>query len=394
MDSELDAVRKAALERAAKSSSWEDIEKAATVAKALAEAEKNASDTRNAHQQLRLQSISSLATFLIPIVSLLALFGTIYFQDRQLKETRQQNSYQQETTRDQNEDSQWRDLLTTLRGSPDTFDSDVTVALRLRSFFASVRYGDQARDISIRLMGRLTSVDGFKDLFGIVFAEINLDSFERILDVGRSLNATRINIEAECSNLSAQYKLPNADYGLCTLGIPVSEMNKVINAPFPQRGIQLRQALNGVYAEMLFISQSIAPYLRANYAVGAQAHQLDLSSINFFNIDLSKVDFSDAKLDNTIFWNVSFDGADLRSRSYGGARFNASNWWDAQVIDQGLLNNLIQYQHPFYLANAVYTVPPEPTQAHYNERIAQLCQPPRPACAAQNLRFRSPATGN
>jgi uncharacterized protein YjbI with pentapeptide repeats len=397
MEDRLDEIRRAALDHAAKSGSLEDIEKAASVAKSLAEAQKSATDAHNAYRQLRLQWITSLASFLVPIVSLLALFATIYVQSQQLSETRQQNNAQLDATRQQNEDTQWRDLLTSLRGSAESFDSDVTVSSRLRSFFHSARYGDQARDISVRLMGRLTNSAGFKDLYDIVFAEITPDVFANIVNVGRSLNSTRLNIEAECSNLSFQYKL-SSNYGLCTVTVSVSELTKTINSAFPERAFQLRQALTGVYAEMVIVSKNMEPYLKTNFPINASANNansksLDLSSMMFFNIDLSGVNFANMDLQRTIYWNVNFDKANLRNVKYNGIFFNASNWWDAANIDQTLLDFLITYQYPFWNGDVEFAPLEKPTLEHYTARIAELCQPLRPACKAENLKFGLPAKG-
>jgi hypothetical protein len=204
MDPALEQLRQAAIGRAATSGTLEDMDKAASISKAIAEAEQALDALASARRQARLQWTSAIATFLIPVVSLLALFGTIFFQMQQLRETRQENSAQLDATRQENEDKEWRDLLASMRGPSETFDSDVTIAPRLSSFFASPRYGGEAKDISIHLMGRLTNASGFKDLYHVVFADLSANSFHELLDVDRSLNETRINIETECGNLSLQ----------------------------------------------------------------------------------------------------------------------------------------------------------------------------------------------
>lgn len=393
MEDALAQVRAAAQARATKATSWADIEAAANVTKQLAEAEKATSDTSNARRQLRLQGISALSALLIPLVSLIALCGTVFFQMQQLKETRLQTSHDLEKARDLAEDTQWRDLLTTLRGAPNAFDSDVTVAPRLRSFFTSPRYGEQAKEISIRLMGRLTSVGGFKDLFRIAFPQIDAQTFPGVLEVGRSLNATRLNIETECASLSVNYKLPdNATDGLCTLAIPLEDLIRGAKGPFPPRVRDLRQAIDGVYTEIALVSQAIATYLRANDVIGAvkQAGPLDLSSIYFTQIDLANIDFTKARLNDVVFWNVRFDGADLLPASADGAEFDASNWWDAHQVDQTLLLTLIRTQYPLHVPAASYLTPPVPTVAHYNEQITRLCQPPQQACAVDRLLFKPP----
>ena len=264
MDDAFDKAVQAAISRAAASGNLDDIEKAASISKTLAEAEKSGSEAKNARRQLRLQSITSFSSILVPIVSLLALVGTIYIQGQQLRETQQQNSAQLE-------DTQWRDFLTTLRASKDLFESDVTVAPRLRSFFHSTRYGDQAKDISIYIMGRLTSPAGFEDLYSIAFGDVSPDVFPEVLDVARALYNTRAVVVSECRDLSSQYKLPNEAYlGLCTREISPTDLAKALGTSFPQRGFELRQAEFALNDEMIFMSEKIGSYLRSNYGVNSR----------------------------------------------------------------------------------------------------------------------------
>lgn len=68
MDDTVDKVRRAALEKAVATGSLEDIEKAASVAKALADAEKSASEIQNTRRQLSFQSITAVSSVLVPIV--------------------------------------------------------------------------------------------------------------------------------------------------------------------------------------------------------------------------------------------------------------------------------------------------------------------------------------
>jgi hypothetical protein len=384
MADNLDEIRRAAFDNAAASGTLADIEKAASIAKALAEAEKSASDTRNARRQLRLQVISSLSAILVPVVSLLALVGTIYIQGQQLKETQAQNRTQQE-------DTQWRDFLNSLSKSPDVFDSDVTVAPRLRSFFHSTRYGDQARDISIRLMGRLTNAAGFRELYDLAFANVTPDGFSQILGIEREITATANDIESECANLTGHYNLPaEADHGLCTLAIPVQDFTKFTGPEFPTRVLKLRQALQGSYAVEEFISPKIASYLRENYSVGAatpERRPLDLAQIVLANTELLNVDLSNADIQGTRFQNVNLSGSDLRTTRYLGVSFFVSSWWDVKTIDQSLLDLLIEYQYPFFSPSFKYAPSLEPTRNHYSARIAELCQPMRAACKPENLKF-------
>ena len=121
----IDDIEKDLLERA-DGASVEDLGKIAAAMKAVAETKQTEANARNKARETRLELFKSLAALLVPVVSLLALFGTIISQNKQLEASRQQL-----------EDTEWRDLLTSLKGQSDSVYSDPTVAPRLRSFFAS-----------------------------------------------------------------------------------------------------------------------------------------------------------------------------------------------------------------------------------------------------------------
>jgi hypothetical protein len=143
--------------------------------------------------------------------------------------------------------------------------------------------------------------------------------------------------------------------------------------------------------DLTFISQNITSYLKENYSIdGTGKHKkttLNLADTSFFGWDWSKIDLSDADLQRGFFQNINFAHSDLRTKKYAGVWLYASNWWDTQNIDQDFLDFLIEYQYPFSVQNIAFGPIPEPTIDHYKGRIAELCQPPRPICRAENLKF-------
>jgi uncharacterized protein YjbI with pentapeptide repeats len=242
-------------------------------------------------------------------------------------------------------------------------------------------------------MGRLTNPGGFKDLYGNVFADMTPKTFAKIVDLDRALNATRNSIEVECFNLSVKYQLPNV-FGLRNIGSNIPTLARTINAPVPERTLQLRQALPGVYAEILLVSQTIASYLRSHFPAGntsdATYHSLDLSYVFITDVDLSNVDFRNINLSQSLFGNDNFQNADLRISPPLGMAMNASNWWDASKIDQNLLVLMNLHQYPFWDGQTNFAPWPAPTLEHYRERIAALCQPARPDCQVDKLKFGPP----
>ena len=192
----IDDIEKDLLERA-DGASVEDLGKIAAAMKAVAETKQTEANARNKARETRLELFKSLAAFLVPVVSLLALFGTIISQNKQLEASRQQL-----------EDTEWRDLLTSLKGQSDSVYSDPTVAPRLRSFFASPVYGEQAKSIAGRLMGHISNPDGFRDLYSAVFGDVTQQSVESIIDISRVLFATRQAQQGQCNDFLVGANIP------------------------------------------------------------------------------------------------------------------------------------------------------------------------------------------
>jgi hypothetical protein len=181
---ELDDLEKLLLSEATKAASLQDMSTIATALKTTAEARAALSSELTGKRAYLLELIKSFSAFLVPIVSLIALAATVIVQTKQIEATRQQV-----------EDSEWRDLLGSLKGSSDSIYTDLTIAPRLTSFAASATYGAQAKAISIRLMGRLSNPDGFQDLFSYVFPAITSKDIPALLDVARSLTKSKRALE-------------------------------------------------------------------------------------------------------------------------------------------------------------------------------------------------------
>jgi hypothetical protein len=133
--SELKDLEQRTLGEAAKATTVEQISVAATALKTIAEARTALNSDLTARRGYVLEVIKSLSTFLVPIVSLIALATTMVVQTQQIQATRQQT-----------ENTEWRDLLSSLKGEPGSVVlKDVTIAPRLTSFSTSTTYGGQAK---------------------------------------------------------------------------------------------------------------------------------------------------------------------------------------------------------------------------------------------------------
>jgi len=98
--------------------------------------------------------------------------------------------------------------LTTLQGGSSKAISDISLAPRLKSFFNSATYGQQAIDLSKRLMGSLANYAAFTDLFATVFPKVEITNLDDLLDIGRKLDKTNNDVIRTCARLTQALKMP------------------------------------------------------------------------------------------------------------------------------------------------------------------------------------------
>jgi hypothetical protein len=366
----------------------EDLKSVAEISASIASAKKTNAEAKNYSRQLRLEGFKSLATFLVPVVSLITLLATILIQSYQLSETRHQN-----------EDTQWRDLLTSIKGIAKEDAPDVTLVPRLKSFFSSARYAPQARDLSKRLLGQLTYDPGFRDLFDSIIGPINLQNIKEAIDVARGLRLTQTGIEARCLSASAEFlnrtdlPTPVKSIGLCGADtVPEAAFAKIItSSSHGEQLIQLRRSFNELLKQQVFLAEKIVYVLRENYTIGnvtSSDQVIDLSNLMLTSADLSHLDFSKFDLSNTIFNAVNLDGAFLTPRlGVRSPQFWSTLWWNADRINQDILAFVVANNFPYYVPDLVYFKNLKPGKDEYFSRIKKLCVPEKEFCKESNLIF-------
>jgi hypothetical protein len=393
MSDDLDELVKLSLAKAITSGQLEDFNKAAMIAKAIAETSKADADIANAKAQMRLEGLKSFATFMVPIVSLLTIGFTIYIQYLQLQESQRLN-----------EATQWRDFLASAKTSANSVQSDPTFAPRLRSFFTSVTYRDQAISISKRMMGSVANAAGFRDLFGVTFPAIDTATIADVVDVGRSLNANLGTTYSECATFtenledSLKAKIPKIPQiaGICSPTISEKTIRGFgLSAQESEKLSELRRNVQAFELENGFFSEKIAEFIRVHYAVGASfpSGSISLSKLWIISADLSNVDFSNLDVSDTIIDQGILTGAKLTPRKYGSAMdFRFTAWWESRAIDQTVLNELIENQFPYVQELEVFRDNKDYDLAYYAKRISELCVPMRPNCQLAALKFGKKAT--
>jgi hypothetical protein len=370
----LDDIERRLLDRA-DSASVEELGTIASALKSVAEARFTELNAHNKGRETWLEMFKSIAAILVPLVSLLALAGTVVYQNKQIEATRQQT-----------EDTEWRDLLASLKGVSDTVYSDPTVAPRLRSFFTSQVYGDQAKSIAGRLMGHISNPDGFRDLYSAVFGDVTDGNAGSVADIGRALMTSEAALHGQCNDLMNGAKIPfdrdMLDCGVYVDDARATELSARLNVP--AQVATMRRSVLQLDREQAFVVTKLTEYLRENYRLPRDHRRnpgLDLSGLGIVLRDFSDLDLTDFTINGTLFDTVDFRGTVLNTKARVEGRpgssdvpdFRGSTWWEAKSIEPDLLVFLIQWYYPYLRADTRYPVGYRITQDAYLAKARALC---------------------
>jgi hypothetical protein len=390
----LDALFATAEQKAnADGASLEDINTAAGIAKAASEARKSAAEATNSNAQIRLEILKSVSTFLVPLVSFLTIAFTVWIQYLQSQETRHQD-----------EATQWRDFLSYAKSSATTVQSDPTFSPRLRSFFSSSTYHDQAINISKRLMGEIADSGGFSDLFDVTFAQLDSDNFADVVDVEKLLYANTLKYYSTCAQFmdnlpdKIKQKVPKTTdlAGICSRAVSEKAIRDAgVDADRLKTLAQLRHDTTAFEDENNAVSVKIGDYIRNNYSIGKPhaskvilLNHLYIYGANLSDVDFSSFDVSDTIFDSTILTRAKFTPAKLTTAAGGTpVDLRDTEWWEAREIDQVALEYLVEYEYPYYFKDLQYPGNPHVDKNHYAERVMALCIPLKPFCQRDKLRF-------
>jgi uncharacterized protein YjbI with pentapeptide repeats len=361
----------------------DQIAAGAALAKTIAEAKKARADAQTQAKQIHLEQLKSWSTLLVPIASLLTLLATIVIQAYQLHQ-------QLQTTAQQNEDTDWRALITTLGAGADKYASDITVSSRLKTFLSSDRYGEQAYDLTIRVLGNLTNFGTFQELFAATVTPARTNNSKTVLSIARTLSATKNSFESECHGTASELPSLSADLYFGACDVRLSDTNLAgamrtakLNSTRTRSLVELRRSYLAVLREADFVGQSAGDVLRKEHGVdnASRSNQpLDLSYITLRGADLSAVDFSSFIMTNTSLEFSKLDKSVLTPLKLDGLEFNDSNWWDVNKIDQNLLRASIQNRYPYY-ADWISDYPMgDVTKDYYEKRVKALCNSPDDFC--------------
>jgi hypothetical protein len=362
MMEDLNRVSQAALSAANSDSSLDELDKISSIARATAEARKAEIDAKNATKILSNEFWKTWTSLLIPIASLLTVLATVYIQNKQLLLTRQQI-----------EDTEWRDFLGSMRNSQNSAISDVTFVPRLKSFLPSETYGAQAVDVGKRLMGNLTDKAGFDDLYDTLFPVEKDITLHDITDILKNLQRTDAYLQTACSPVDPVLSTPPefSSWGYCVDTITDEQaLSYLKNYGGKDVVMQARKNSFATTYEEKKLSNEIASIIKRQ----TSKNGFDLSGLVFEYGDFSSVNFSSSDLTNSSFDNCDLSMTEVTPGKSLNTDFNTSNWWDAKAISRTILEDLIANRFPGFFKGEEIHVHKGFSQDYYLQQINRLCR--------------------
>jgi len=377
-----------------------DIEKVSAALNNVVDAKKADKDYANASKTTRIDSVKDVATILVPVISLLTVAATVISQNEQTR-----------ATRDAGEDTEWREALAAISKdmlNPRSPAIAYDAITRLKPFFRSERYGTDARDFSVLILGKFTDNEIFSDLFAATFPDPHLRDLRALSHINQQLADTRkhINDDISVADDAAAEGPPGAPAAAATKASnasPTQIAPPSSGAPRPYPGFAmppppskeaLERAMASVEDEIQVVDNAIAVVLRAR-ASGDNA-EYDLSDNLFIGTDLRNANFRSVDLTGAQFWYSNLRGANFSTVKYFDyERFPGSAWWQASFIEASALRDLMRYDYPNYFNkkdssygnDMSYWHGEKPTRAEYATDIARLCGVAHIACPASAIQF-------
>ncbi len=310
---------RAAFSLLSEKSTLDDLDKVGSIAKAAAEVDKAETDSKNARGTFWREVGAVFSSVAVPVAALATVVVTIWIQSNQASLSRQQL-----------EDTQWREFLESISKSQNNAISDVTFVPRLKTFLHSNVYHDQVDDIAKRLLGRLTDKVSFDDLFNIAFPAGNTRRLSDMKDILKALQRTDIIIQITCNPtdqafLSLQIPAGLAPWGLCATDITEQEaLNYLKTYPSKDKIIQAKRDSNATADEENIVTNEILRIVR-NISVENNGMEIDLSGLHFSGGDCSAIDFSRMDLTDALFASCDFTKSILTPVRYQNIDLDSSN---------------------------------------------------------------------
>ncbi|HUJ82913.1 MAG TPA: pentapeptide repeat-containing protein [Candidatus Acidoferrales bacterium] len=342
-------IERKAIERALRSHSLEEIQKAVQIIAAVAEKrrelhglEQEYSHDKKPHLSRFRRFLRSAADFFGPnlaAIVALATVGALFYQGYATRSTATSQARAQE-------DSQWHSAMEKIQ--PSGADGALVGAFEMQSFFSSTTYGPHARAVASTLLPEVQNKNGFDLVLfklaglacGVARPEctpnpaLNAEIQQELLGVGRT-------IEDHERDLFEKVRVDDCVGKKCT-GLTFRDFVQTPDKFFPDNN-PYEDDLNLAWAyswEVDSLSASLAN-LWEQPQKKIEPQGANLAGVVIESAELPGVDFSGANLSGTHFWNTNVTDADFtKVDSVDNSDWQGTHWWHAKAMSCPLVNYL------------------------------------------------------
>ena len=362
----IDQLKEAAVKKATESGKLEDIERAASVCKLAAEAQKGAAEAATQKSCVRQEGLKNWAQLLVPFLSVLTLAVTIIAQTMQQRD--------QQRSRD---DADWRQTIEEFKSASQRNGamSGLMAQVKLKPFFQSPIYGDQANQLARLVLPRISDPDAFTDLFD----SVEWHDLDQMAAVNRSLSSVYDMTTNRLNELtSAPKPQPSRPSVRSAALLPPAA------APSQNFVDELQASQAAIQQEERYVCNQMGEAARAGRLTWNKRPNLE--GAWFTNCDLERFDFRDAALTLASFNQANLDGALLGNvTDFANVGMYSTEWWNANEISAPLLKDLMESFDPG--TDNQNGIPNKPTREEYVKRVTELCKKAKMTCEASTIKF-------
>jgi hypothetical protein len=359
--SAIETLQKRALTLAGVAQSAEEVKIASEYLKTIAEHDKIVSDIKNQQKLLKSEFWKTLSTAIVPLLTLLTLAVTIYFQYAQAQ-----------LTSAANEDAQWRTVLDVMTKPPGR-TSDIVKTSSLIPFYDSKRYKSQAYAITFLLVRKLSDFTEFRTLFDNAFVSSSWENAADMVRLAGLLDEAYTEINEKFEDLG----------GIDGLKSPKK----------PVTLVSANHQRNDILDEEHFIANQIGDILRSSRP--RKNNYINFTNIPFFEANLENANFLELDISNSFFQRVNLDGAILSPIKFDHSIWNGTKWWKAKEISPEMLKYLIDNAAPYSKEGEFYPGEqdkPLLMRDDYAKIVENWCKKTAVSCDLDHLPFGKAAT--
>jgi hypothetical protein len=244
-----------------------------------------------------------------PVIAIVILAITVWFQSGQLT-----------ATREANEDSQFREVIKTVAQAHNT-ESEFPAFLLFKPFLTSKRYRDTTRQLIITILPRVELYDTFEDLLRSLFPNPTLAEADSLARIARTQTRRLHFLDHRLEHLKHDPPIDGA-----------------LKAHMEEDAVgHQREAL---LEEISLVNNYLG---KAMSSPSAGAGSVDLSRLLFYRCDWSNREFHGVNIEGANFDGVDLKGAELRGiTGFESSDWTGTAWWRAKSVDGNLLRYLAQ----------------------------------------------------